>query len=59
MTIKEIRDLLGVSRAEFGRRYNIPTRTLEAWEKGERIPPTYVLELLERVVKDDYRKRLD
>lgn len=59
MTIKEIRDLLGVSRAEFGRRYNIPTRTLEAWEKGERIPPAYVLELLERVVKDDYRKGLD
>ena len=59
MTIKEIRDLLGISRAEFSRRYNIPTRTLEAWEKGERIPPTYVLELLERVVKDDYRKRLD
>lgn len=59
MTIKEIRDLLGVSRAEFSRRYHIPTRTLESWESGERIPPQYVLELLERVVKDDYRKRLD
>lgn len=59
MTIKEIRDLLGCSRAEFSRRYNIPTRTLEAWEKGERIPSGYVLELLERVAKDDYMKRLD
>lgn len=59
MTIKEIRDLLGISRAEFGRRYHIPTRTLEAWEKGERIPPGYVVELLERVVKEDYKKRLD
>ena len=59
MTINEIRDLLGISRAEFGRRYHIPTRTLEAWEKGERIPPGYVVELLERVVKEDYKKRLD
>lgn len=59
MTIKEIRDLLGISRAEFGRRYHIPTRTLESWENGERIPPGYVVELLERVVKEDYRKRLD
>ena len=59
MTIKEIRDLLGISRAEFSRRYHIPARTLESWESGERIPPDYVLELLERVVKDDYRKRLD
>lgn len=59
MTIKEIRDLLGVSRAEFGRVYHIPERTLDDWEKERRTPPGYVLELLERVVKDDYRKRLD
>lgn len=59
MTIKEIRDLLGVSRAEFGRRYHIPERTLDDWEKERRTPPAYVLELLERVVKDDYKKGLE
>ena len=53
MTIKEIREYLGVSRAEFSRRYHIPTRTLDDWEKGKRTPPPYVLELLERVVKED------
>ena len=51
--IKSIRDMLGISRAEFSRQYHIPIRTLEAWEWGKRIPPDYVLELLERVVRYD------
>lgn len=59
MTINEIRQITGFSRAEFSRTYHIPTRTLESWESGERIPPAYVLELLERVVKDDIKKRLE
>lgn len=53
MTIEEIRDLLGVSRTEFSRRYNIPLRTLENWESGTRIPPEYVLSLLEEKVRRD------
>lgn len=53
MKIKELRDILGVSRAEFSRRYQIPIRTLENWEYGTSVPPTYVLELLERAVKQD------
>lgn len=55
MTIKELRDLLNVSRAEFSRRYGIPSRTLEDWEKGKRTPPPYVITLLERVVKEDIK----
>lgn len=53
MTIKEMRLLLQVSRTEFSRQYQIPLRTLEDWESGKRNPPNYVLELLERVVKED------
>lgn len=53
MTIKEMRLLLQVSRTEFSRQYHIPLRTLEDWENGKRNPPNYVLELLERVVKED------
>lgn len=51
--IERIRRLLGISRAEFGRRYHIPIRTLEDWEWGKKTPPTYVVELLERVVRED------
>lgn len=53
MTIKEMRLLLQVSRTEFSRQYHIPLRTLEDWESEKRNPPNYVLELLERVVKED------
>ena len=53
MTVREIRELLGVSRAEFSRRYNIPIRTLENWESGTREAPEWTMEILERVVRED------
>ena len=55
---ERIRKILGISRAEFSRRYHIPVRTLEAWDKGINNPPEYVIELLERVVKEDAKKEL-
>lgn len=51
MDITEMRNYIGVSRAEFSRRYNIPIRTLESWEAGVRTPPEYVLNLLEESVR--------
>ena len=51
MTIAEMRNYIGISRAEFSRRYNIPLRTLESWEAGVRTPPEYVLDLLEESVR--------
>ena len=53
MDIKEIRGLTGLSQVKFAERYGIPRRTIEGWEAGERTPPDYVIELLERAVKDD------
>ena len=53
MELKEIRKLLGLSQAAFGKKYNIPVRTIEQWESGRRKAPIYVLELLERVVVED------
>ena len=53
---ERIRNLLGISRAEFGRRYHIPIRTLEDWDSGKNNPPEYVMELLERAVKEDIKK---
>lgn len=53
MNTVEIRKILGVSRAEFSRRYGIPIRTLENWDAGVRKPPDWLLKLLERVVRED------
>ena len=55
---ERIREILGISRAEFSRRYNIPIRTLEDWDAGKSTPPTYVISLLEKVVKEDKLKEL-
>lgn len=54
MTVKEIRKITGLSQARFGEFYGIPKRTIEDWETGRRKPPEYVLELLERAVKEDF-----
>lgn len=51
LTITEMRNYIGVSRAEFSRRYNIPLRTLESWESEVRTPPEYILQLLEESVR--------
>lgn len=53
MNTVEIRAILGVSRTEFSRRYEIPIRTLEDWDAGRRQPPEWMLKLLERVVRED------
>lgn len=50
---EKIRKIAGISRAEFSKKYNIPVRTLENWDAGKGNPPEYVLDLLERVVKED------
>lgn len=52
--IRAIRRQTGLSQARFAARYGIPKRTIEDWEAGQRVPPSYVLALLERAVSDDY-----
>jgi len=56
MTVKEIRQLTGLSQQKFSKLYNIPLRTLQSWETGEREPALYIVELLERVAKEDFKK---
>ena len=50
---EEIRKMLGISRAAFSRKYNIPIRTLEDWDAGKKNPPEYVMNMLERIVNED------
>lgn len=55
MTAKEIRALSGLNKTNFCKKYEIPARTWDSWESGERQPAPYILKLLERVVKEDKR----
>lgn len=56
-TVKELRELLLMSQAEFSEATGIPKRTLENWEEGKRTPPIYVLKLLEYFVTNELMKR--
>ena len=58
MTIKEIRNLSGLSQAAFSAKYNIPIATIKKWEAPRDNPnyrecPSYVNQLLERAVRYD------
>ena len=50
---ESIRKATGMSRTAFCKKYNIPLRTYEAWDAGDREAPDYVLDLLEKAVKAD------
>lgn len=49
-TIKDLRSILKISRAEFSRMYGIPVRTLENWESHKTECPAYVFDLIEKSV---------
>ena len=55
MNVKEIRRLSGLSVGEFTKKYHIPYTTFHDWEIGNTKAPIYVLELLERVVREDFK----
>ena len=59
MTIKEIRNVTGLSQVDFGKKYDIPLPTIKKWEsninnQNYRECPIYVKKLLERAVLEDY-----
>ena len=53
MNIQEIRELLGINKTAFAKRYGIPYRTVQDWELGLRNPPEWLLPIMERIVKED------
>ena len=52
-TIKDIRLSTGLSQSQFSAALNIPIRSLQDWEQGNRKCPEYVAELIEYRVKND------
>lgn len=46
MNFKEIREKSGMNKTEFSKFFNIPYRTIQGWERGERECPAYVIELI-------------
>lgn len=46
-TIKELRKLTGMTRPQFCEYLNIPYRTMQDWELGNRTCPDYLITLIE------------
>ncbi len=54
--IKELRVSMGLSQQKLSDLLEIPLRTIEAWERGLRVPPDYVQRLVlkeMRRIKDE------
>lgn len=56
MTIKEARISANLTQKQMSDLFEIPLRTIENWESGQRTPPTYVerlvIDKLERIAKE-------
>ena len=46
MSIKEARILAGLTQKQLSDTLDIPLRTIESWESGNRTPPPYVEKLI-------------
>ena len=49
MRVRQLREALGLSQAEFARRYGLDLATLRGWEQGRRKPDTANRTLLEAI----------
>lgn len=53
MDIKKLRIRTGMTQKEFAKYFNIPKRTIENWEGGQRTPPPYVVELIKYKIEKE------
>lgn len=53
MSIKEIRNQTNMTQKDFAEYFNIPQRTIENWEGGQRTPPEYVVELIKYKIEKE------
>ena len=51
--IRSLRAETGLSQVAFGAVLNIPRRTLQSWEMGERECPAYVIDLIAYRIRHD------
>lgn len=51
VSVKEIREKLGMSRGEFSEKFKVSKRTLECWEYETRTPPPHVVFMLMQILE--------
>lgn len=53
-TVKELRKETGMSQGKFAAYFGIPARTLQEWEQEKRNPQEYVVDMMERILKNEF-----
>lgn len=53
-TVKEIRAMTGFSQSKFAEFFGVSVRTLQDWEQGRRVPPTYVPGMMLRILEHEF-----
>jgi DNA-binding transcriptional regulator YiaG len=53
MIIKTLRLKTRLSQSKFADVVGIPVRTIQKWEQGDRVPPDYVVKLIEYFLKNE------
>lgn len=56
MQIKEIRQNLNLTQKEFASKFHIPIKTLQGWEQNLRIPPEYIIFMINKIVQLEKEK---
>jgi transcriptional regulator with XRE-family HTH domain len=63
LSIKELREMTGLTQVKFAGTYHIPLQTVKQWEaskdsKAYRTPPVYALRLLELTILRDIEDKM-
>lgn len=56
-TVKQLREMTGMSQSEFSDHFEIPVKTYQNWEQGGRRIPEYLFRLLKLQLEAEQRKK--
>jgi putative transcriptional regulator len=52
-TIKDLCNEYGLGQTALARRFEIPIRTVQNWYAGVRVPPNYVVRMMDEILRND------
>lgn len=50
-TIKELCEQYNIGQTALARRFGIPLRTVQNWHEGKRVPPDYVVRMMDELLQ--------
>lgn len=57
-TFRQMLDAYSLTLASASKRFGIPYRTVQNWASGERVPPDYVLRMMDIILRRELEDKL-